>query len=154
MELGILLLLHALASAVWVGGMFFSMIALRPAAATLADPAVRNRLWLTALSRFFTWTWIAVIVLLATGFRMILAFYGGMKGLALHINLMMTLGLLMALIFAYLFFVPFGRFRRAADASDPAEADRALRQIRLLVMVNLHLGFLAVILGAGGRHMF
>ena len=147
MELGILLPLHILASVIWVGGMFFAIIALRPAATAL-DTGAQIRLWQAALSRFFTWTWIAVVVLLATGFRLVAAFYGGMRGLALHINLMMTIGLLMAVIFAFLFFVPYGRFRRAAGAGDDVAAAAALRTIRLLVTANLHLGVIAVVIGS------
>ena len=45
--------LHALAAMVWVGGMFFAYMALRPVAAKILEPAVRLALWSRTLTRFF-----------------------------------------------------------------------------------------------------
>lgn len=37
--------LHVLAAVVWVGGMFFAWMVLRPAAVTALEPPARLRLW-------------------------------------------------------------------------------------------------------------
>ena len=43
--MGIALLLHLLGVVVWVGGMFFAYMALRPVAATVLGPPLRLGLW-------------------------------------------------------------------------------------------------------------
>jgi hypothetical protein len=63
--------LHTLAAVVWVGGMFFAYMALRPVAAKLLEPAVRLSLWSRTLSKFFIWVWLAVIIIPVTGYWMI-----------------------------------------------------------------------------------
>ncbi|MEK7716744.1 MAG: hypothetical protein AAB322_03200, partial [Pseudomonadota bacterium] len=63
--------LHLLATIIWVGGMFFAYMALRPVAATLLPPAQRMPLWVQTFARFFPWVWAAVIILPATGYWML-----------------------------------------------------------------------------------
>ena len=58
--MGIALLLHALAAVVWVGGMFFAHMALRPVAASLLEPPQRLALWVGVFSRFFPWVFVAI----------------------------------------------------------------------------------------------
>ena len=69
--------LHALAAVIWVGGMFFAYMALRPVAAQLLEPPIRLELWSQTLAQFFPWVWLAVIALPATGYWIIFAVYGG-----------------------------------------------------------------------------
>ena len=70
--------LHLLAAIIWVGGMFFAYMALRPVAGSLLEPPVRLKLWTQVFSRFFPWVWLTVLVLLITGLWMIFGVYGGM----------------------------------------------------------------------------
>ena len=70
---------HTLAATVWVGGMFFAYIVLRPAAVAL-DPPLRLSLWAGVFQRFFPWVWLIVLVLLVSGYGMI---FGIFKGLSL-----------------------------------------------------------------------
>ncbi len=49
----LLIALHLLAAVVWVGGMFFAYMALRPVAATLFEPPQRLPLWTQTFTRFF-----------------------------------------------------------------------------------------------------
>ena len=44
--------IHALAAVIWVGGMFFAYMVLRPSAGPLEAP-VRLQLWERVFSRFF-----------------------------------------------------------------------------------------------------
>jgi len=46
--------LHVLAAVIWVGGMFFAHMVLRPSAGPL-EPAVRLSLWSRVFPRFFFW---------------------------------------------------------------------------------------------------
>jgi uncharacterized membrane protein len=146
----LLLALHVLAATIWVGGMFFAYAMLRPAAGAL-EPAVRLALWRGVFGRFFPWVWASVVALLASGFAMILVYLGGFRGLGAHIQVMMTLGILMVLIFFHLYFVPWRRFRAAVERNDLPAAGRNLEQIRLIVAVNLVLGLIVVGVGATGR---
>jgi uncharacterized membrane protein len=143
----VLIALHALAAVVWVGGMFFAYMALRPAAGGL-DPPVRLALWRRVFERFFLWVWVAVVLLLATGYTMFLHY----RVSGMHVHLMQATGILMMLLFAHLFFAPWRRLKAAVDGKDFAAAARQLNQIRLIVAVNLVLGLVTVVLGSSGRY--
>jgi uncharacterized membrane protein len=151
-DVGFALLLHVLAATLWVGGMFFALVCLRPAAAEL-EASVRTRLWAGALSRFFPWVWGSVVVLLVTGLWMTFEVLGGMKAAGLHVHLMLGLGLLMMLLAAHVYFAPLKRLRREVAESHWTNAGKALHQIRILIAVNLALGLVVVAIGSGGRYL-
>jgi uncharacterized membrane protein len=142
--------LHTLAAVVWVGGMFFAYLALRPAAGAL-EPATRCRLWHDVLARFFLFVWVCVAVLLASGYAMLFKAFGGMAGAGPHIHAMQGIGLLMMALFAHVWFAPFRRLRRAVAAQDWPEAGRQIGRIRSVVAVNLVLGIVVVAIASGGR---
>jgi uncharacterized membrane protein len=145
------LALHALSAVVWVGGMFFAHQVLRPAAAGL-EPGPRLALWSRVLGRFFSWVFVAVVLLLLTGYAMIFGVYGGFADIGLHIHLMQGIGILMMLLFFHLYFAPWRRFRTAVARQDWAEGGRQLGQIRTIVTVNLVLGIIVVAIGSSGRY--
>jgi uncharacterized membrane protein len=145
-----LVALHALAAVVWVGGMFFAYMVLRPSAAQLETPA-RLQLWQSVFGRFFPWVWASIVVLLASGYAMLFLRFGGLAGAPPHVNVMQATGMLMTLLFLHLFFAPWRRFSRAVVAGAWAEAGISLSQIRLLVATNLVLGLVTVAAGASGR---
>ena len=147
----ILVLLHALAAIVWVGGMFFAYLVLRPSAGPL-EPPVRLALWRRVFGRFFPWVWACVAVLLATGIIMIVVGFGGFGLVGLYVNVMMAIGIIMMLLFGHLYFAPWRRFQRALDAGDLPAAGRNLDQIRLIVATNLALGLVTAAVGASGRY--
>jgi uncharacterized membrane protein len=145
------LILHALSAVVWVGGMFFAHQALRPAAAAL-DPAPRLLLWSRVLGRFFAWVIAAIVLLLASGYTLVFAVFGGFGRVGIYVHLMQGIGILMMLLFFHLYFVPWRRFRAAVTRQDWAEGGRELGQIRTIVTVNLVLGLIVVAIGSGGRY--
>jgi uncharacterized membrane protein len=149
--MAILFILHVLAAAVWVGGMFFAYMALRPAASTL-EPQLRLPLWTRTFGKFFLWVWLAIVILPVTGNLMVFGWLGGMKGAAIHIHIMQLLGWIMILAFLHMYFAPYRRLRRAAEASDWPTAGAQLGQIRWIVLFNLTLGLLVVAIAAGGRY--
>ena len=150
--MGIAILLHVLAATVWVGGMFFAYVCLRPAAAAL-EPGVRLKLWADVLPLFFRWIWTAIVVLLTTGFWMMFTVLGGPKAAGLHVHLMMGAGILMMLLAAHVYFAPLRRLRAAVAGQHWADAGRNLQQIRTFIAVNLALGLLVVAVGSGGRYL-
>ena len=99
------LILHSLSAVVWVGGMFFAHQALRPAAVVL-EAGPRLILWSRVLARFFAWVIAAIVLLLASGFVMVFAVFGGFNRIGLYIQLMMGIGILMMLLFFHLYFAP------------------------------------------------
>lgn len=144
------LLLHILAAVIWVGGMFFAHVMLRPSVGPL-EPAVRLALWRRVLGQFFAWVWACIAALLASGYGMVAAF-GGFGAVAVYIDIMQGVGIVMMLAFGHLFFAPWKRFRRALDAGDLAGAAAQLAQIRHIVTFNLVLGLAVVVIGATGRY--
>ena len=60
-------LLHLFGIVVWVGGMFFAYMVLRPVAADVLQPPERLRLWNGVFSRFFNWVWLAIGGILVRG---------------------------------------------------------------------------------------
>jgi uncharacterized membrane protein len=141
------LILHVFSAIVWVGGMFFAVLVLRPASGPL-EPGSRLHLWLRVLDRFFKWVFAAIVLLLASGFMLVLGGYAG----GLHVNLMMGFGVVMVLIFLHLYFAPWKRFRAGVATGDNAAAAAQLNQIRILVIVNLVLGLITAAIGASGRY--
>ncbi|HVO16734.1 MAG TPA: CopD family protein [Alphaproteobacteria bacterium] len=148
--MSVLVALHVLAALVWVGGMFFAHQCLRPSAAPLEAP-VRLALWRRVFSRFFGWVWVSVALLLATGIAMIVIEYGGFERAGLNVSLMMSVGIVMMLLFAHLYFAPWRRLQRALDGGDVPAAGRNLDQIRRIVTINLVLGLATAAVGASGR---
>ncbi len=142
---------HVLAAVVWVGGMFFAYLALRPAAAALEAPQ-RLALWSGTFKRFFTWVWVAIVLLLVSGYWMILVPFGGFANIGVYVHLMQALGVAMILIFLHVFFAPYRRLNRALATADLAAAGKALNQIRVLVATNLVLGLVTIIVGTAGAY--
>ena len=142
---------HVVAAVIWVGGMFFALIVLRPSTGPL-DPPVRLALWQRVFSRFFPWVWAAVVVLLVSGFAMVIWGFGGFSRIGTYVHIMMGVGILMMLIYGHLYFVPWQRFRRAVGAAEWPTAETHIDQIRLLVTINLILGLITVVVGAAGRY--
>jgi uncharacterized membrane protein len=145
------LILHTLSAVVWVGGMLFAHQILRPAAAAL-DPGPRLLLWSRVLGRFFAWVIAAIVLLLATGYILVLGVLGGFSRVGLHVNVMQGIGILMMLLFFHLYFAPWRRFRLAVGREDWAEGGRQLGQIRTIVTINLMLGLIVVAIGSSGRY--
>ncbi len=142
--------LHALAAVVWVGGMFFAYVVLRPAAGFM-EPAQRLTMWSNVFDRFLRWVWGATIVLLATGYYAVYADFGGFGQSGLHVAIMHGLGWIMIAIFLFLFFGPYRRYRAAVVVQDWPAAGRLLVVIRRTVAVNMALGLITVSVGASGR---
>jgi uncharacterized membrane protein len=109
-----------------------------------------------ALERVFSevlsFVWIAILLLLASGYWMVFMTFGGFARLGLHINLMQGLGWVMIALFLWLFHGPWLKLKRAVAASDWPTAGMNLNRIRQIIAVNLPLGLLVVIVGASGRY--
>ena len=137
---------HLLCAVVWVGGMFFAYLVLRPSLFVL-EPNQRMLLHTQIFRRFFKAVWHAMPLSILTGFGMIFGFMGGMEHQTPRVNAMVLLGLIMSAVFLYIFYGPYKRFRRTTDKAGMAEAVDAIRK---LVGVNLMVGVVTIVLGAIG----
>ena len=149
--MSIAIALHVLAAVVWVGGMFFAYMALRPVAASLFDPPQRLPLWVHVFGKFFPFVWLAVIILPLSGYWMTVKLFGGFPTAPLYINLMTILATFMILIFLHVFFAPYRRLKQAVSDQNWPEGGKGLAQIRKLIGINLVLGLLVVLIASGGR---
>lgn len=142
--------LHVLGAVLWVGGMGFALLAMRPALAQLEPPA-RLAVHEGAQRRFFLIVWHAMPVSVLTGLALMFFWYGGFKGSGWHIHTMFLTGLVMAAVFAALFLGPWRAFRAARAAGDLPGAAANAEKVRRLVLVNFALGLLTVAVAAWGR---
>ena len=143
------LLLHVLSVVVWVGGMFFAYMALRPVAAAVLEPPQRLTLWAGVFGKFFPWVWASVALILLTGLHMLMKISGaGMPHYALA---MLVLGVVMMLIFAHVFFAPYKKLKRAVAEQNWKAGGAALGQIRMLIGINLSIGLLTIAVVFLGR---
>jgi uncharacterized membrane protein len=138
----ILVLVHLLAVIVWVGGMFFAHVCLRPVAAAQLSPPVRLPLLAGVMGRFFGAVGISLVLLWGSGLARF-AQVGSAAPPGWHV--MMGLGLVMTLVFGVIVL----RFYRAmvtavADQRWP-DAGKAMNSIRMLVLLNLSLGLVTVV---------
>jgi len=145
----LMIMLHLLGVVVWVGGMFFAYMALRPAASALLDPPQRLPLWSATLQRFFGWVWVSVALVLGSGFYMLSAI-GSAARVPSYVHVMLYIGVAMTIIFAYVYAVPFAALKRAVSGKNWKEGGAALNRIRIAVAVNLGLGLLNIVVATAG----
>ncbi|RPI47523.1 MAG: hypothetical protein EHM59_04110 [Betaproteobacteria bacterium] len=143
------LLIHLLGAIIWIGGMFFAYVALRPAAARVLEPPQRLPLWRETLGRFFTWVWVSIAAIFATGVHMLGSAYG-FTGAPHYVLVMLAIALVMTAIFGYVYFVPFKALAQQVDARNWRAAGSVLNVIRRLVATNLALGMATVIVAVIG----
>jgi uncharacterized membrane protein len=143
-------LIHLVAAIFWMGGMAFMLLALRPAAITLLQPPERLMLMEAAWKRFFPIVLVSIVALFTTGtnlyttaFRAIKA-ATGQGAVPLGWNVMLVLGLLMMVIFAYIYWVAFAKFKRAMAALDWSLAGTVAAQVHMWMVINFALGWLAI----------
>lgn len=152
MSFAIAVTLHLLSVVVWVGGMFYAYMAMRPAVGQTVEPAKRPALWAATLERFFRWVWLAIALILASGFWMVFKVFGGMH-LPLYIHLMIGLGILMMLLFFHVYFAPFRRLKITVANGGTEAGLKSIGQIRKIVGLNLLIGLVVIAIAAVGSHM-
>ena len=135
------LAVHVLCAVIWVGGMFFAYVVLRPSLSVL-EPIQRIALHTQVFRRFFLVVWHVMPLILVSGFAVLFGFYGGPASVGWNVQLMMLLGLIMSAVFLLIVFGPYARFRRTTDRTTAAAC---IDRIRKLIGVNLVLGIVTVV---------
>ena len=142
-------LLHVLSIVVWVGGMFFAYMALRPVAASVLEPPLRLTLWAGVFGKFFPWVWASVALILLTGLYMLMKLSSA--SIPHYALAMLVLGVVMMLLFAHVFFAPYKKLKRAVSEQNWKAGGAALAQIRILIGINLSIGLLTIVVVFVGR---
>jgi uncharacterized membrane protein len=140
--------LHLLAALVWVGGMFFAWLVLRPAVIAALEGPSRLKLWVQVFPRFFVWVWAAVIVLPVTGVGMIQLNFISFETAPRYVQVMMGLYVVMVALFLRIHSLQLPELRRAVEAEQWADGALALGKIRRLVGINLIIGLTVVMIAA------
>ncbi|MBF0399420.1 MAG: hypothetical protein HQL90_01485 [Magnetococcales bacterium] len=145
----LLLALHVLAAVIWVGGMFFAHMFLRPAASTM-ELEPRVNLWCNVLSRFFPWIWGITLVIPLSGYTLLLTLFEPAYA-SWYIILMQGLGWSMISVFTFTFFTYYRKMKRMVHRQLIPEAGLYLNRIRNMVSINLILGIGTILIAVTGR---
>ena len=143
------LFLHLMSVVVWVGGMFFAYMALRPVAASVLEPPQRLTLWAGVFGKFFPWVWVSVALILVTGLHMLMLLSSA--AVPHYVWTMLLLGVAMMLIYAHVFFSPYKKLKHAVGEQNWKAGGAALASIRRLIGINLSLGLLTIAVVFLGR---
>ncbi len=143
----LMLFIHLAGVILWVGGMAFAHFCLRPAALEL-PPAERLGLWSRVLGRFFRIVWVAIGAIVVSGFAILLEVGFAQAPRSWHV--MAGVGLVMAAVFASIWFGPWRGLQQAVAEASWAQGAKAMNGIRQRVTLNLILGTLTVALATLG----
>ncbi|MGE8484363.1 CopD family protein [Pseudomonas sp. FP1740] len=145
---GIVYTLHVLAALVWVGGMFFAWMVLRPAALKALEGPARLKLWVEVFQGFFRWVWVAVVLLPISGVGMIHLQFTGFEAAPRYVQVMMGLYVVMTALFIRIQALLLPELRTAVAAQDWPTGAATLGKIRRLVGINLMVGLVLVAIAA------
>ena len=145
--------IHVLAALVWVGGMFFAWMVLRPAAGKALEGPARLKLWVEVFPRFFAWVWVAAVIRPIGGVGMLHMRFNGFETAPRYVQIMMGLYLVMTALFIRIQALQLPALRKAVLAEDWPTGAATLSGIRRLVGINLLIGLLLVAI-ASARPMF
>jgi uncharacterized membrane protein len=144
-------LLHLVAGIVWMGGMTFMLLALRPAALASLEAQPRARLMGEVWKRFYLMVLLAVIVLFAIGTHLYTSTFKAAKlatgqgSVPLGWNVMLVLGISMMLIFGHIYFAGFKKYKRAVAAGEWPVAAKAAALMHTMTLINFCLGWAAIL---------
>jgi uncharacterized membrane protein len=140
--------LHVLAALVWVGGMFFAWMVLRPAAITALEGPARLKLWIEVFQGFFRWVWGAVVLLPVSGVVMLNLHFTGFENAPRYVQVMMGLYVVMTALFIRIQALMLPELRAAVQAQNWPVGAAVLGRIRRLVGINLIVGLVVVVIAA------
>lgn len=165
--------LHIVATTTWVGGMFFNLYVVVPSSATL-DQAQRGRFMGVVAKRFLPVAWVSMIILVVTGLLRIRRFltsitflldtsYGVILTVKMSITLIM---IIIGIVISFVIFPKIESFTQKFTASGPSGRHsggqgvgpppgllKLQKQLGLLAVTNMTLGFLLLLLVAALRNL-
>ena len=144
--------IHLLAVIAWVGGMFFMLMCLRPAAHEVLEAPARVRLMHSTLRRFFRIVDLGALAVFLSGAAMIGLVWRDRAAAGLAFNMpldwyaMVGLFLVMLAVFLHVRLALFARVERALAAEAWPDGGAALGAIRWEVAINLVIGIFIVVM--------
>lgn len=148
--MSIAMTLHIIGVIIWVGGMFFAHMLLRPALNDSLEAPQRLSLLLRVFDGFFPWVWVAVIAIVASGFWMLFMFYE--DNIGLWLGFMTVVGILMSAIFVFIYAIPYQQIGVARKEDDKPKLVEAVSLIRQLILINLTFGMLVTVVAVVGKY--
>jgi len=142
--------IHGLAATIWIGGIFFAYMALRPAAVKTLEPIQRLNLWQSTFSHFFRWVWLCIGLLLVTGYIDLFIRFNGLNHSQTYLTIMHITGLLMTSFFLYLYFGLYRNLRQALSNNSIEIAASIMNKMRPVIATNLSLGIFITLVGISG----
>jgi uncharacterized membrane protein len=148
LSLAIPMALHQIAVIIWIGGMFFAHVALRPTIKRSLEPPERIQVALGVFRRFFPWVWACIAVLWISGVWAAIVKFP--SGVPLSVHLMMGMALIMTLVFVFLVVFPYRKMKVAVDYENWRWASAKFAAMRKLMAFNLLLGMLTAVIAVAG----
>ena len=150
---GLIMFIHLVAAMFWVGGIFLVYRVFRPVVLQL-EPPQRLTLFLGVFNKFFPWVWLFIVALLVTGYIGMEVAFGGLDSAPWYLVAMEVVGWVMIVLFAWLYFVYFKRFKQQLELMDYAAAGRILHvKMRPIIVTNLFLGVVEAFIGTVGSFL-
>ncbi|MFN3599018.1 MAG: hypothetical protein ACK4VK_04705 [Aquificaceae bacterium] len=126
-----LLFLHLFFAVVWIGGMIYSLLFLRPSLREITQQETRDRFLRAVFSKFFLAVWISILVIFISGMGLWHGYRRDFTENTLFHTKLFLFGL-MAFLFFYIYFFLFRKNR--------------LTHIPNLIGVNLLMGILILLI--------
>ena len=139
-----LVLIHLAAVIIWLGGMFFAHVCLRPVAAALLMPPQRLPLLAAVLGRFFVFVGVALVLLWGSGLVRFAQVDSAASGIPPNWWAMAGIASAMSAIFGLIVLRFHRRMLVAVAAQDWPTAGAAMNTIRKLVLTNLLLSLIHI----------
>ena len=133
--------IHLLCVVLWVGGMAFLLLTLRPSINAI-DPSTRLVLQGAVFRRFFRTLWQIMPLAIVSGLLLLVLVYSHQK-MPWEVMVMQTGGLLMAAIFIGTVLVPNKRFQAKLEAGTATVEDAV--PVRRLIWLNLVIGTIILV---------
>ena len=133
--------IHLLCVVLWVGGMAFLLLTLRPSANAI-DPAARLVLQGAVFRRFFRTIWQVMPMAIVSGLLLLILLYSHQK-MPWEVMVMQTGGVLMAALFIGTVLVPNKRFQAKLAAGTATAEDAA--PVRRLIWLSLAIGAVVLV---------
>lgn len=130
-----------------LGGFFFSYTVLNRSVREILVPEDRLRLWNNVLGRFFNWIWLMAYLVIAGNLYLLYRFGGSATaGTVSDLQLRFWLGLILWLLFLYLYFSLFVRFNLAVGLEKWPDAESILSKIHATLWVGSLIGLAVLVI--------
>lgn len=91
-------------------------------------------------------------LILMTGIAMVFLAFGGFSGVPIIHRVNSAIGIPAIVLYGYLYFMPWRRFRHAMGSNDWNAAEKSLGQARLLMAIVVSLGLVASVVSVAARY--